>query len=276
MRVKFCISCLCLFLSTCSISLWLNYKDYKSIESAKNGWAASKSLNLSNQNLKELPKALLKLQEINFTSLRADYNQIHEIPDFICKLTPNLRFLYLEYNLFSKLPKIQCKWPNGIGYFEFNHISYKGNRIIALPTSFKFIAARFLDLSYNKIENVPDDIIWGDLFSLNLSYNKIATLPKNFKRNGLYFLNLSHNQLTTLPDRFDVDEEIKDESGKVIRRYRSYKHLLDVSYNKIEKIPEAFLKNNKKTKNLVLTGNPLSEAEVEKVCRALPDTEVVF
>ena len=57
---------------------------------------------------------------------------------------------------------------------------------------------------------------------------------------------------------------------------RNEQNLVDVSYNKIERIPDAFLKNNKKIEELILTGNPLSEAEVEKVRRALPDTEVVF
>ena len=87
-------------------------------------------------------------------------------------------------------------------------------------------------------------------------------------------MNVSHNELTTLPDRLGVYAKEKSKFGFVY--YHNQQHLVDFSYNKINHVSDAFLKNNKKIKNLVLTSNPLSKAEIEKVRRALPDTEVVY
>ena len=259
------------------------YDTYTSVEEAKKSRDRAYFLKLDNQNLDELPSGIESLYKLS--NLSAKNNQIRDLPSSLCQIYDSLQWLYLDNNSFEKVPTLPppC-WDQKNDRTRYRThevlglLSLSYNNITRLDNNFYNAYSSTLNLSNNLIEEISNDIKFPEHMSkLNLSHNKIATLPENFKRNALYWLNLSHNQLTTLPDRFGIDEEIKDESGQVVRwRYRNYKRLLDVSYNKIKKIPDAFLKNNKKIKKLILTGNPLSEAEVEKVRRALPDTEVVF
>lgn len=252
------------------------YDTYTSVEEAKKNRDRAYFLKLDNQNLFNIPDDVRHLTTLRNLSVKNNY--IKKLPLALCDIYNSLQWLYLDNNNFDKVANLPCLTVGHKTYVSLSLMSMRYNQIEFIGKDFKHIGAGHLDLSYNSIKEVDEELEWPEHMGiLNLSHNRIKTLPKTFKRNSIYWLNLSHNQLTTLPDRFGVDEEIKDESGQVIRRYRNYKRLLDVSYNKIKKIPDAFLKNNKKIKKLILTGNPLSEAEVEKVRRALPpDTEVVF
>ena len=84
-----------------------------------------------------------------------------------------------------------------------------------------------------------------------------------------------HNQITELPDSLGVDTKELMPSGHYTY-FRNEQDIVDFSYNQISNVSETFLQNNTKIKKLILTGNPLSNAEIEKVRKALPNTEVVF
>ncbi|WP_143288150.1 leucine-rich repeat domain-containing protein, partial [Calothrix rhizosoleniae] len=63
------------------------------------GW---RELDLSGQELTEIPEALAKLT--NLTQLYLSYNQIREIPEALAKLT-NLTQLVLSYNQIREIPE---------------------------------------------------------------------------------------------------------------------------------------------------------------------------
>ena len=210
----------------------------------------------------EIPRRLPKLKNLVILSLPE--NDIKELPNHICKLR-QLRHILLDKNKFTSLPFLRCRMGT---------LSLNNNNVKIFPSDLTSFHFTNVDLKYNELTVLPENITWGDIMTLDLSHNKITNLPKEFNKNNIYILNVSFNELTTLPNRLGVAFKEKYRFG--FRYYRNEQTLVDVSYNKIEKIPDAFLKNNKKIEKLILTGNPLSEAEVEKVRRALPDTEVVF
>ena len=243
-----------------------DYDSYCSMEEALENRLYVKYLYIANKGLEKIPKHLPEL--VNLVTLELPSNKIDELPQLLCRMR-NLSHIYLDKNNFSSLPPFDCKTKQLLSLLSLTH-----NRINTFPNDLTQFRYSNLDLSYNQIEFLPENITWYYIFVLNLSHNKITKLPKEFNKNHIYILNVSHNQLTTLPDRLGVYAKEKSKFGFVY--YHNQQHLVDFSYNKIEKIPDAFLRNNKKIKKLVLTGNPLSEVEVEKVRRALPDTEVVF
>jgi Leucine-rich repeat (LRR) protein len=50
-----------------------------------------------------------------------------------------------------------------------------------------------LDVSFNYISKIPNDICYLPLKTLNISYNYISKIPKKFKKLNLNYLNISYN-----------------------------------------------------------------------------------
>ncbi|MCB1147109.1 MAG: leucine-rich repeat domain-containing protein, partial [Leptospiraceae bacterium] len=202
-----------LFTMNCSISHWLNYKDYNSIDSAQNGWAQCLRLDLSNQNLKEIPRDILKLQGKCLGNFRADHNQISEFPKFMCAFFKRLNYMYLEYNQFTIIPDTRCPSKKPDYFFKLNSLSYRGNQIKELPENLDILAATHVDLSHNQIDYIPEKIDWRPVMTIDLSFNKIKRLPRRLGKHSIYIFNIANNELESLPDSIgDIDTEI-DKTG---------------------------------------------------------------
>jgi internalin A len=125
----------------------------------------NRTLDLSNQNLTEIPREIFQLQ--NLRSLDLYNNQIVKIPDEITQLQ-NLRLLYLSSNQIVEIPDAITQLQN----------------------------LTELYLSRNQIVEIPDAITQlQNLKELNISNNKIIKILKPIE----YLVKLNHFDLSNNP-----------------------------------------------------------------------------
>lgn len=150
-------------------------------------------LNLSNENLREIP-----LEVFTLTSLKILYllnNIISIIPKEI-KYLINLKELYLSNNLIEVLPK-EIKYLTNLELLHLNT-----NIISVLPEEIKYLASlEILYLFNNIISTIPKEIKYlTNLRKIYFSNNIISALPEEIK----YLINLeilyvNDNELSSLP-----------------------------------------------------------------------------
>lgn len=129
------------------------------------------SLDLTNQNITEIPRAVLEFKHLH--SLLVYENQITTIPADIDKLT------------------------------ELSQFDLRQNNISVLPPSIGNLKnLQELTLESNRISELPDEIgNLSQLQTLNVSRNDIRSLPSSISRlNNLSILSIYNNQLTELPE----------------------------------------------------------------------------
>jgi small GTP-binding protein len=129
------------------------------------------ALDLSSNQLSELPDSISRLQNLSLLNLRN--NQLRELTDSFFSLQ-NLSEIFLSSNQLRGLPD---------SFFSLQNLS-------------------LLNLSSNQLSELPDSIYClQNLFYLNLSYNQLREIPNSIsclqKLSELY---LSENQLRELPD----------------------------------------------------------------------------
>lgn len=139
----------------------------------------SKSLDLSNRDLTELPAEIGELTHLEHLDL--SYNSLKEIPREIGKLV-NLKTLLLLKNKVVELP------PE-IGHLKSLHlIDISHNAFITLPSEIgSLYNLRSLDASYGKMKSLPMEFI--DLLSLKELYleeNDFEFPPQKVIKRGLY------------------------------------------------------------------------------------------
>jgi internalin A len=159
-------------------------------QAAEEQW---KELDLSLQNLSELPLEILGLT--NLTSLKLWGNQLSTLPESIGELT-NLTSLHLWKNQLSILPESIGELTNLVSF----HLS--SNNIKALPESIgRLTNLTFLHLRYNQISTLPESIgQLTNLTSLYLNNNQISTLPESIGQlTNLTSLHLNNNQINAIP-----------------------------------------------------------------------------
>ena len=117
------------------------------MDSLKNINISTKYLNLNNKKLKEIPKEIAELK--NLEELYLNNNQLKEIPKEIAELK-NLEELYLGFNKLISLP---------------NEIS-----------NLKELVA--LDLEHNEISFIQENLSY--INTIDLNYNKLKELPSTF------------------------------------------------------------------------------------------------
>ena len=151
------------------------------------------SLDLSHENLTNLPESIGKLTKLNGLDLRD--NRITKLPESIGKLT-KLDMLDLRDNRITKLPESIGNLKN------LEHIHLSNNNLIKLPPQIGNLKKLLvLSLDYNNLESLPPQI--GNLEKLEflfLNNNKLKSLPPSIGNlENLQILRLDNNNLKLLP-----------------------------------------------------------------------------
>lgn len=144
--------------------------------------------------------------------------------------------------------------------------------------------AQVLDLSYNCIVSIPDEINeLSQLTTLNLSYNSIVEFPV-LRLDKLSVLNLSGNKLTAIPEfikeeKYNVSDLILSENAiEVIPEYLNFisgtLKVLNLEKNAIKELPK-FLSTLPKLKDLLLKGNPTADKRLLKLINQCGTKQIV-
>lgn len=155
-----------------------------------------KHLNLSYQNIEEVPTSILQFK--NLESLNLSHNNLNNIPEFLIK--SNIKELDISFN---KQIDIGKSFDVISQFKNLNKLDISYCNIYFIPYSIgKILSLRELDASHNQILNLPSEI--KNLYylkKLNLSYNRISDISSDLMYlKNLENFNLSFNQ--------DIDYEI--------------------------------------------------------------------
>lgn len=175
-------------------------------------------LNISNNRLTEIPRAISQLQSLRELNLSLNYisalpdelfqltqlsvldvssNKLLSIPSHVSRLV-SLEDLLLSYNELVELPAEICSLSSLMGLsLHHNALDHR-----SFPSDLSQLTNLLaLDLSYNLFGEIPPQICFlSSLQELVFSYNKLTyvreeKLPLS-KLSSLLLLDLSHNQLT--------------------------------------------------------------------------------
>uniref|UniRef100_A0A8C4RRD8 Fibromodulin n=1 Tax=Erpetoichthys calabaricus TaxID=27687 RepID=A0A8C4RRD8_ERPCA len=154
----------------------------------------------------------------------------------------NLERLYLDQNNLTVIPSPFQDPTNAFEGMENLTRSLKGLQSLTL-----------LDLSNNYLKKLPEQLP-GQLHQLYLEFNSINTIPNEYFRKlpKLQFARLSNNNLT--------DEGVPSNAFNVSSLIE-----LDLSYNKLQKIPPV----NSNLENLYLHANQIKEFSLGSFCKVV-------
>lgn len=135
---------------------------------------------------------LWRLQNLKVIELTC--NKIKAIPSSIGKMA-HLERLNLDNNQITSVPKSLGKCP------KLLEVDLSRNKLEAFPSE-GFQKLEWLDISKNKIRNLPDVINWPNIKSLWALCNEIEHVQPEFCNPKLDTVNLSNNKLNKLPEEF--------------------------------------------------------------------------
>lgn len=185
-------------------------------------------LYLRNNRLTMLPESFRNFKKLG--KLDCAYNQIKTIPAFGKEI--NLVQLNMEYNQITEIPRIDGYF---CGYEDVEGISFANNKLTEFPNIFNaksIFGMASVDFSFNEIAGFQDgdDFKGINVGTLSLAGNKLKTFPAIlFEKNSLInSLSLSGNGMESFPD------------GSLKGQYTYMIESLDLSYNKLNKLPREF------------------------------------
>jgi hypothetical protein len=150
-------------------------------------------LNLS-EGLTELPREVLALAD-TLEVLNLSGNALHSLPDWLPEL-PHLKVLFCSDNQFKRVPEVVGACP------QLSMVGFKSNQITEVPASSLPPALRWLILTGNRIEVLPETL--GErpaLEKLALAGNRLRDLPDTLAgAPHLALMRLSANAFDRFPD----------------------------------------------------------------------------
>lgn len=151
-------------------------------------------LNLDANKITEIPEAI---DQSNISALLISQNPIKKLP----KLPKSLDSLFACYCEIEDVAEI---FSNCL---KITKICLCGNKIKNFPSpeAIKFPYLQILSLSQCELDNFPSEFLIDEdatckILSLDISFNKIKEIPVNFSAPYLTDLDISHNQLTSVPE----------------------------------------------------------------------------
>ncbi len=146
------------------------------------------------ENLENFPREIFDLSD-TLELLDLSGNKLSELPNDFGRLK-KLRILFLSGNKFTEIPQVLAECP------DLTMIGFKSNQITLWPEDAMPAKVRWLILTDNRIEKLPDSI--GKLKYLQklmLAGNQISTLPEMMRHcKNLELIRLSANHLEKLPE----------------------------------------------------------------------------
>lgn len=191
-------------------------------------------LNMSNQNITELPENLGYLAELKY--LVFNNNQITTIPSSI-EFLVNLDSLDLSNNVLTSLPT---------GFSELEDLKFLNlseNEFEIYPTVIDSIfSLNILNLENNYIESLSDNINnLNNLNSLIISNNNIQQLPEDLSALiNLNYLDISNNNISNIPSSFNFFTQLQ----KFYAQNNKINIIPDI-FNQLNSLVEINLANNK-------------------------------
>jgi len=146
------------------------------------------------ENLTEFPREIFELAD-TLEILDLSNNQLGCLPADFGRLQ-QLKVVFLSNNQFKQLPEVLSDCP------KLEMIGFKANAIVEVPISALPKNTRWLILTDNQIQELPDSI--GELAQLQklmLAGNQLTELPDSLSQCiNLQLMRISANQLASLPD----------------------------------------------------------------------------
>ncbi len=146
------------------------------------------------EDLTEFPVEIFELAD-SLEILDLSNNQLDSLPTDFHRLH-QLKILFLSNNRFESLPPVLASCP------KLEMIGFKANRIKSLGEDVLPKQTRWLILTDNQLETLPDSM--GQLYRLQklaLAGNRLRELPGSMEQcKNLELVRLSANQLSGLPD----------------------------------------------------------------------------
>ncbi|XP_006002318.1 fibromodulin a [Latimeria chalumnae] len=182
----------------------------------------------------------------NLERLYLDHNNLTRVPSPLPKTLKELR---LTFNQISEVT------PNTFeGLENLTTLYLNDNQLTDIGSSFKGLKSlTLLELSNNDLKKLPDSLP-DSLHQLYLEYNHVDTIPDEYFRKfpRLQYVRLSNNELT--------DEGIPSNTFNISTLIE-----LDLSYNKLQKIPSV----NPNLENLYLHANEIREFSLGSFCSTI-------
>lgn len=144
--------------------------------------------------LTEFPREIFQLAD-TLEVLDLSGNRLSALPDALPRLQ-RLRILFCSDNDFTELPAVLGRCP------QLEMVGFKANRIATVPGGALPAQLRWLILTDNRIDTLPDEIgRCGRLQKLMLAGNRLRALPVGLAAcRRLELLRISANRLEALPD----------------------------------------------------------------------------
>ncbi|HWH86137.1 MAG TPA: leucine-rich repeat-containing protein kinase family protein [Pseudomonas sp.] len=143
--------------------------------------------------LTEFPREIFALAD-TLEVLNLSGNALRSLPDDLHRLS-RLRVLFCSDNQFTELPTClgQCAALTMVGF--------KANRIVDVPAAALPMRLRWLILTDNEIESLPDELgERPELQKLMLAGNRLHSLPQSLRHcHRLELIRIAANQLSELP-----------------------------------------------------------------------------
>ncbi|MGE6108179.1 leucine-rich repeat-containing protein kinase family protein [Aeromonas sobria] len=146
------------------------------------------------ENLAVFPPEILSLKE-TLEVLDLTGNQLSELPDELAEFS-KLRIIFCSENNFTELPEVLGRCP------ALTMVGFKANRIATVPAASLPAGLRWLILTDNAIERLPDELgQCGALQKLMLAGNRLCELPASLAScRRLELLRIAANRLPALPE----------------------------------------------------------------------------
>lgn len=146
-----------------------------------------------NENLTSFPLEILSLKD-SLEVLDLSGNQLSELPAALAECR-KLRIIFCSENNFTRLPEVLGSCP------ALTMIGFKANRIREVPAAALPANLRWLVLTNNQIETLPDEL--GQCLQLQklmLAGNRLEGLPASLANcQRLELVRLAANRLSALP-----------------------------------------------------------------------------
>lgn len=147
------------------------------------------------ENLTEFPREILSLAD-SLQILDLSNNQLSSLPVELAQLT-QLKIIFASNNQFETLPPVLGDCEN------LEMVGFKANKIQRVPAASLPQKLRWLILTDNQIESLPDELGHRPrLQKLALAGNQLNSLPQSMKLlSNLELVRISANNLTQCPDQ---------------------------------------------------------------------------